>query len=468
MERLLPRRVVVEILGRSTRATFRRDGTHRLRSRGAPDAMRYTSPMLTIHVRGTAAYDRALGTLAHRGDADLARVEPEVRAILEAVRTRGDAAVHELTERFEQRHASPLVWDRDRIEEGARAFSPEGTRMLEAAAERIRRYHEKQLDRGFRYEEDGVLLGQRVRPAKAAGVYAPGGKARYPSSVLMTAVPAVVAGVPRVVLATPRPTPEILAAARIAGVHELLDAGGAQAIGALAYGTESLARVDKIVGPGNLYVACAKRLVFGIVDIDGIAGPSEILVVADDEADSRVVAADLLSQAEHDKDAYALLVTLSEAKAREVAAEVERQLAVLPRRAVAEASVRDHGCCFVAGDLAEAGRVADLLAAEHLSLQVRDPEALLEGIGAAGAAFLGDHTPEAAGDYAAGPSHVLPTGGAARFSSPLGVYDFVVRTSLIRYSREAIARQTELLAGLARMEGLEAHARAVEIRREAR
>lgn len=420
--------------------------------------------MLTIFQRGTEAYDRALAALAHRGDADLARVEPDVRAILEAVRTRGDAAVHELTERFEQRRASPLVWSREAIVEGAKAFSAEGTAMLQEAADRIRRYHERQIDRGFRYEEDGIVLGQRVRPAKAAGVYAPGGKARYPSSVLMTAVPAVVAGVPRVVLATPRPTPEILAAAAIAGVHELLDAGGAQAIAALAYGTESVARVDKIVGPGNLYVACAKRLVFGVVDIDGIAGPSEILVVADDHADPRVVAADLLSQAEHDEDAYALLVTTSDAHARAISDEVTRQLAALPRRAVAEASVRDHGLCFVAGDLVEAARVADQLAAEHLSLQVREPERMLESIGAAGAAFLGDHTPEAAGDYAAGPSHVLPTGGAARFSSPLGVYDFVVRTSIIGYSRDAIAKQTPLLTGLARMEGLEAHARAVEAR----
>ncbi|MFN9808547.1 MAG: histidinol dehydrogenase [Deltaproteobacteria bacterium] len=420
--------------------------------------------MLTILQRGTETYDRALASLAHRGDADLARVEPEVRAILEAVRTRGDAALHELTERFEKRRASPLVWSRDAIVEGAKEFSGEGTAMLRAAADRIRLYHERQLDAGFRYEEEGIVLGQRVRPARAAGVYAPGGKARYPSSVLMTAVPAVVAGVPRVVLATPRPTPEILAAAAISGVHELLDAGGAQAIAALAYGTGSVARVDKIVGPGNLYVACAKRLVFGTVDIDGIAGPSEILVVADDDADPRVVAADLLSQAEHDEDAYALLVTTSDAQARAVSDELARQLETLPRRAVAEASVRDHGLCFVAGDLAEAARVADQLAAEHLSLQVREPERMLESIGAAGAAFLGDFTPEAAGDYAAGPSHVLPTGGAARFSSPLGVYDFVVRTSIIGYSRDAIARQTALLAGLARMEGLEAHARAVESR----
>ncbi len=420
--------------------------------------------MFTIFSRGTDAYASTLAALERRGDADLAKVEPVVRAILDAVRARGDAALIGYAEQFEQRTPSRLAWDRAALVDGARALDPKIRARLEEAAARIRRYHEHQIDRGFRYEEDGVVLGQRVRPVKAAGVYAPGGKARYPSSVLMAAIPAAVAGVPRIVLATPRPTPEILAAAEIAGVTEVLDAGGAQAIAALAYGTESVRRVDKIVGPGNLYVACAKRLVFGAVDIDGIAGPSEILVVADDQADPRVVAADLLSQAEHDEEAYALLVTLSDAQARAVAGELEKQLGSLPRREIAEASIRAHGMAFVAGDLTEAARVADVLAAEHLSLQVREPEALLEHIGAAGAAFLGDHTPEAAGDYAAGPSHVLPTGGAARFHSPLGVYDFVVRTSLIRYSKEAIHAQRGLLTELARLEGLEAHARAVEVR----
>lgn len=432
------------------------------RARGGPAR----SPgVIRIHERGEEGYEAALAALARRGEADLSRVEPEVRAILDAVRARGDAAVRELTERFEGRAQAHVVvpeaeWRRD-----AERAPADVRAMLTEAAARIRRYHEHQRDGGFSYEEDGVTLGQRVRPVRAAGVYAPGGKARYPSSVLMSAIPASVAGVPRIVLATPRPTPEVLAAAAIAGVTEVLDAGGAQAIGALAHGTQTVRRVDTIVGPGNLYVACAKRLVFGLVDIEGIAGPSEILVVADDEADPAHVAADLLSQAEHDEDAYALLVTLSRAQADRVADEVARQLATLPRKDVAGASIRDHAVAFVAGDRAEAARVADLLAAEHLSLQVADPEGLLEHIGAAGAAFLGGHTPEAAGDYAAGPSHVLPTGGAARFSSPLGVYDFVVRTSLIGYSHAAIARQSELLTGLARMEGLEAHARAVEARR---
>ena len=420
--------------------------------------------MMPIVVRGTEAYESALASLSRRGEQDLAKVEAPVRAILDDVKKRGDAALRELVLRFEARTLDRVVWDREAIERGARELDPKIHARLVEAADRIRRFHEKQIDRGFRYEEDGIVLGQRVRPVQAAGVYAPGGKARYPSSVLMSAIPAAVAGVPRIALATPRPTPEILAAAVIAGVTEIIDAGGAQAIAALAYGTESVRRVDKIVGPGNIYVACAKRLVFGTVDIDGIAGPSEILVVADDEADPRVVAADLLSQAEHDEDAYALCITLSESQARAILDETTRQLALLPRREIAEASLRNHALVLVAGDLVEAARVADTLAAEHLSLQVRDPEKLLESIGAAGAAFLGDHTPEAAGDYAAGPSHVLPTGGAARFHSPLGVYDFVVRTSIVRYSKEAIHAQRGLLTDLARLEGLEAHARAVEAR----
>ncbi|MCA9604453.1 MAG: histidinol dehydrogenase [Myxococcales bacterium] len=418
-----------------------------------------------IHERGHGDYEAALTALSRRGDADLTRVEPAVRAILDAVRDRGDAAIRELTERFEGRTQAHVVVPEDEWRAVAKEAPAEVRDMLAAAGDRVRRYHEHQKDAGFAYEEEGVHLGQRVRPVRAAGVYAPGGKARYPSSVLMSAIPAAVAGVPRIVLATPRPTPEVLAAAEIAGVTEVVDAGGAQAIGALAYGTETVRRVDTIVGPGNIFVACAKRLVYGLVDIEGIAGPSEILVVADDDADPVRVAADLLSQAEHDEDAYALLVTLSRAQAERVTAEVERQLETLPRKDVAGASIRDHAVAFVAGDREEAARVADLLAAEHLSLQVADPEGLLEHIGAAGAAFLGGHTPEAAGDYAAGPSHVLPTGGAARFTSPLGVYDFLVRTSLIRYSPEAIRAQADLLEGLARLEGLEAHARAVNVRR---
>jgi histidinol dehydrogenase len=421
--------------------------------------------MLTIHTRGEPGYNETLASLSRRGDEDLARVEPEVRAILDAVRERGDQAVLEYTERFDGRRPDPLLLKREDWLKTARTVEPAIRDALTLAGERIRRYHGHQREPGFRYEEDGIELGQRVRPVASVAVYAPGGKARYPSTVLMTAIPATVAGVGRIVLITPNPTPEILAAAEVAGVTEVVDAGGAQAIAAVAYGTESIERVDKVVGPGNIYVACAKRLVFGVVDIDSIAGPSEILVVADDGADPEIVAADLLSQAEHDEAAYPLAVVLSRAKADAVDAALERQLASLPRKAIAGEAMRNNGHCFVVGDLEEAGRVATLLAAEHLSLSVADSESLLGEIGAAGAIFLGYHTPEAAGDYAAGPSHVLPTGGAVRFASPLGVYDFVVRSSLIRYSQAAIDGQSDLLEGLARLEGLEAHARAVALRR---
>lgn len=420
--------------------------------------------MLSVYERGRPGYDDVLSSLSRRGDEDLARVEPDVRAILDAVRQRGDEAVLEYTERFDGRRPDSLVWAKETWLDRAKKADPSIRRALSAAGERIRRYHEHQREQGFRYEENGIELGQRVRPVAAAAVYAPGGKARYPSTVLMTAIPATVAGVERIVLITPNPTSEILAAAEVAGVTEVVDAGGAQAIAAVAYGTETISRVDKVVGPGNIYVACAKRLVFGVVDIDSIAGPSEILVVADDDADPDIVAADLLSQAEHDEAAYPLLVTLSRTQADAIGAAVEQQLQSLPRKEIAEHAVRHNGYCFVVHDLDEAGRVATILAAEHLSLSVADPEALLDRVGAAGAIFLGYHTPEAAGDYAAGPSHVLPTGGAVRFASPLGVYDFIVRSSLIRYSPAAITAQADLLAQLARLEGLEAHARAVEAR----
>jgi histidinol dehydrogenase len=420
--------------------------------------------MLRICERGQPGYEEALASLSRRGDEDLARVEPDVRAILDAVRGRGDEAVLEYTERFDGRRPESLVLGDDAWRADARTVDPAVRQALEAAGDRIRRYHERQREPGFRYEEGGIELGQRVRPVAAAAVYAPGGKARYPSTVLMTAIPATVAGVERIVLVTPNPTPEVLAAAEVAGVTEVIDAGGAQAIAAVAYGTESIARVDKVVGPGNIYVACAKRLVFGVVDIDSIAGPSEILVVADDGADPEIVAADLLSQAEHDEAAYPLAVVLSRQQADDVDAALKRQLDELPRKAIAGEAVRNNGYCFVVGDLDEAGRVATALAAEHLSLSVEDSEAMLGKIGAAGAIFLGYHTPEAAGDYAAGPSHVLPTGGAVRFASPLGVYDFVVRSSLIRYSDAAIRGQADLLKRLARLEGLEGHARAVSLR----
>jgi len=422
--------------------------------------------MLAIALEGTPDFDAAVARLESRGESDFARVEPVVREILTAVRRGGDAAVQLYNERFGRR--APALVVRDYGGAAALARLPADARSaLELAAARIRSFHEHQRDAGFRYHEDGVTLGTRVLPVARAGVYAPGGKARYPSSVLMAAIPAHVAGVSEVLLATPlagdASDDSVFAAAHLGGIAAIVDAGGAQAIAALAYGTESVPRVDKIVGPGNLYVACAKRLVFGAVDIDGIAGPSEILVVADDEADPRFVAADLLSQAEHDEAAYPLLLCASELTARAVTREVERQLATLPRAAIARAALA-NGAALVVSTRERMAAVADALAAEHLALHVADPEAMLGGIRRAGAAFLGPSTPEAVGDYLAGPSHVLPTGGAVRFGSPLGVYDFVTRTSIIQYTAEALARHERAVCAFARLEGLEGHARAVEAR----
>lgn len=421
--------------------------------------------MMRIVHEKTEAFERERARLLGRGAADLDAVEGAVRDVLAEVRRGGDEAVRRFVERFESRKVETLF---TRVYDGAGALArllPDVRVGLETAAARIARYHEHQLTRGFRYEEDGVRLGMRERPLARVGVYAPGGKARYPSSVLMAAIPARVAGVGDIVLATPAPNDLLLAAAHLAGVTGILDAGGAQAIAALAYGTSTVPKVDKIVGPGNRYVACAKRLVFGEVGIDGIAGPSEILVLCDDTANACWVAADLLSQAEHDEVAYPLCITTSAALAEKIAAEVEVQLASLPRRTIAETSVKNQGVILVVASREAMAALADAIAPEHLALHVRDPEQLFDTIGAAGAAFVGPDTPEAAGDYLAGPSHVLPTGGAVRYGSPLGVYDFVARTSYIQYTPAALRDQTKDIAALARAEGLEAHARATEVRK---
>ncbi len=425
---------------------------------------------MRILIEGTSDFTAAVDALERRGDDDLARVEADVRAILDAVRREGDTAALRYAERFDKRRPDPLL-RRDVATAGAEALArlaPDVRAALELAAERIARFHEHERESGFRHTEEGVTLGCRVRPLERVAVYAPGGKARYPSSVLMSAVPARVAGVREILLVTPlagdASDDSLLAAAHLSGVTGLVDLGGAHAIGAVAYGTASIPRVDKIVGPGNIYVACAKRLVFGTVAIDGVAGPSEILVVCDDEADPRVVAADLLSQAEHDEAAYPLLLCTSVPMAEAVVAEVREQLTSLPRRAIAEASVERNGVALVVKSRDRLAEVADRLAAEHLSLQTRSPEELLAQVRNAGAVFLGPLTPEAAGDYVAGPSHVLPTGGTVRFGSPLGVYDFYARTSVIGYTAEALAKQGGAIAAFARLEGLEAHARAVEVR----
>jgi histidinol dehydrogenase len=422
--------------------------------------------MLATFLDGTPEFDTALARLERRGQSDFARVEPVVRDILSAVRSEGDAAVQRYNEQFGRR--APTLFFREYP--GAAALSrlpSEARQALELSASRVRAFHEHERDVGFRYEAGGVTLGLRVLPVTRAGVYAPGGKARYPSSIVMSAVPAQVAGVPEIILATPlrgdASDDPMYAAAHVSGVTAIVDAGGAQAIAALAYGTQSVPRVDKVVGPGNIYVACAKQLVVGAVGIDGIAGPSEILVIADDGADPTVVAADLLSQAEHDEAAYPLLLCSSDLMANAVRREIEVQLAVLPRAAIARPAVA-NGAAFVVRSRERMAAVADRLAVEHVAFHVADPEALLAQVRRVGAAFLGTSTPEALGDYIAGPSHVLPTGGAVRFGSPLGVYDFVTRTSTMRYSPEALARDAKAVCSLARLEELEAHARAVEAR----
>lgn len=435
--------------------------------------------MLALIPHESAAFASTLALLRDRGETDSAKVEGAVREILAAVRSDGDAAVRTYVERFEKRAVRTLFRGPGPQFDGAGALArlpAEARQALEHAASRIRRFHEVERaemfgKQGFRFEDEGRSLGLRVRPLDRVGVYAPGGKARYPSSVLMSAIPAHVAGVTEIVLATPLSSDPkdgtddmMLAAAHLAGITGILDAGGAQAIGALAYGTASVPRVDKIVGPGNAYVACAKRLVYGAVAIDSIAGPSEILVLADATAESKIVAADLLSQAEHDEDAYVLLASDSRELVEAVQVQLEQQLETLPRKAIAREALRRHGQAFVVPGRAELVQVANTVAAEHLSLQVHDPEGLLALIRHAGAVFLGALTPEAAGDYVAGPSHVLPTGGAVRFGSPLGVHDFVARTSLIRYSADALRRDERAICALARLEGLEAHARAVTIR----
>jgi histidinol dehydrogenase len=409
-----------------------------------------------------------LARLTRRGESDLERVEPAVKEILAAVRSQGDAAVLAYVEKHERRRPAQLLV-RDYDGEGALAALPPLVRQaLKLSAERVRRYHEEQKRHllGFSYTEEGITLESRVLAVSRVGVYAPGGKANYPSSVLMTAIPARVAGVEEVILACPQVSVEVRAAAHLAGVTAILDAGGAQAIAALAFGTESVPRVDKIVGPGNLYVTAAKRLVFGEVDIDGLAGPSEILVIADEHANPRWVAADLLSQAEHDEAAYALLLCQSESFVDEVRAELTRQLADLPRRAIAEASLNANGLALVVRERAELSRVASLVAAEHVAVHTREPAEVARGVLRAGAIFVGPMTPEGVGDYVAGPSHVLPTGGAVRYGSPLGVYHFLARTSLITYEASALADQATAIAAFARAEGLDAHARAVEVRLE--
>jgi histidinol dehydrogenase len=413
-----------------------------------------------------------LHELRERGRAPDPAVETAVRAILDDVRARGDAAVLAHTERLDgvRLDAETLRVSDAECDAALASLDPGVRQALALAADRITTFHARQRRESWFAEEAGTgVLGQVVRPLRRVGLYVPGGSAAYPSSVLMSALPAKVAGVVEVVMCTPvgrerAVSPAVLAAARLAGVREIYRIGGAQAIAAMAFGTASVPAVDKIVGPGNVYVATAKRLVFGVVGIDMVAGPSEILVVADETAPAAWVAADLLAQAEHDPMASAICVTSRADVARAVQAEATRQLALLPRRAIAEQAVTRFGAVIVVEDLAAAIRLANAMAPEHLELMVTDPWALLPSVRHAGAVFLGRHTPEVAGDYLAGPNHVLPTAGTARFSSPLSVDDFQTRSSLLSLTADALQRWREPVLRLAELEGLDAHARAMTIR----
>ncbi len=399
-------------------------------------------------------------------------VNQRVLDIIAAVRSRGDAAVVEFTQRFDGLQAASmadLILPRERLELALTRITVAQREALEVAAERVRSYHEKQKQGSWRYTEaDGTVLGQQVTPLDRAGLYVPGGKASYPSSVLMNAIPAKVAGVSEVVMVVPTPRGEIneivLAAACIAGVDRVFTIGGAQAVAALAYGTESVPRVDKIVGPGNIYVATAKRHVFGQVGIDMIAGPSEILVVCDGQTDPDWIAMDLFSQAEHDEDAQSILVSPDAAFLDRVADSIARLLPTMERAEIIRTSLEGRGALIQVADQAQACAVANRIAPEHLELSVADPESWLPEIRHAGAIFMGRYTAEALGDDCAGPNHVLPTSGTARFSSPLGVYDFQKRSSIINCSAEGASVLGRTASVLARGESLTAHARSAEYR----
>ena len=399
-------------------------------------------------------------------------VSAAVDAVLAAVKAKGDAALKAYTKQFNGVELEDLQVSEAELDAAWRGLDPEFIRTLELAAENIRRFHEHQVHKDFVLtDQSGILMGQRYTPIEKVGICVPSAPAAFPSTILMNVIPAKIAGVGEIVVVTPPDqngaiSPEALAAAKIAGADKIFKIGGAQAVAALAYGTESVPRVDKVVGPGGIFVATAKRKVFGQVAIDMIAGPSEILVLADGKSDAAWVAADLLSQAEHDVLASPVLVTDSQELARAVQAEVERQLELLPRREVARRAVDDNGKIIVTDDLEKAVEAANLIAPEHLELCVDDPFALLPRVKNAGSIFLGRSAPEALGDYFAGPNHTLPTSGTARFSSPLSVDDFVKKSSFLYYDQAALSPVAERIAEFARREGLEAHARSVLIRNE--
>ncbi len=419
-----------------------------------------------------ADFNQRLDTLLAWESVSDNRVAEVVADILAQVKARGDDAVLEYTNRFDRRSVAAigdLVVAPAQLQVALASITPEQRTALEVAAERIRTYHQHQLQNSWRYTEaDGTVLGQQITAMERVGLYVPGGKASYPSSVLMNAIPAKVAGVNELTMVVPAPdgelSPMVLAAAAIAGVDRVLTIGGAQAVAALAYGTQTIAKVDKIVGPGNIYVATAKRAVFGQVGIDMIAGPSEILVICDGHTAPDWIAMDLFSQAEHDEQAQAILLCPSADYLDQVEASIARLLPTLQRHDIAATSLKNRGALILVQDIDEAIAVSNRIAPEHLELSVADPDALLPHIRHAGAIFMGRHTPEALGDYCAGPNHVLPTSGTARFSSPLGVYDFQKRSSIIMCSPAGASTLAKTASVLARGEQLEAHARSAEYR----
>ena len=422
-----------------------------------------------------AGFDETLRAISDRGEMLPAGVVETVQEILADVRERGDAALCEYTEHFDRLKLEPetLEVSAAEVEQALAAVDSDTLATLQLAADRIAAFHLKQREETWlSNDEADIQLGQMVTPLDRVGIYVPGGKAAYPSSVLMNAVLAKVAGVGEIIMTVPMPdgvvNPYVLAAAHIAGVDRIFKIGGAQAVAALAYGTATVPKVDKITGPGNIYVATAKRLVFGTVDIDMIAGPSEILVINDGSGNPAHIAADLLSQAEHDELAASILITTDEVFGRQVAEELESQLEQLSRAAIARQSIDNFGAIILARDLTEATAFSNRIAPEHLELAVDKPFDLLPQIRHAGAVFLGHHTPEAAGDYLAGPNHTLPTGGTARFFSPLGTGDFVKKSSLISFSAEGLNRLGESIVKIAELEGLEAHAKSVSIRLDKR
>lgn len=416
-------------------------------------------------------FEETLQRITQRGRGFEEAIWTAVKTIVNDVALRGNAALFEYTEKFDQcdlRTDGMEVSDRE-LDQAISKVTPKDMDILALAAGRIEAFHRKQeVTSWISSDENGIELGQRVLPLERIGIYAPGGLAVYPSTVLMAAIPAKIAGVAEIILVSPAKqgglNPLIAAAAKLSGVTRIFKIGGAQAIAALAYGTESVPKVDKIVGPGNAYVNAAKKMVYGIVAIDMIAGPSEVLIIADGTADASFAAADLIAQAEHDEMASAILLTPDEKFARQVISEVNAQLVLLPKKSIAVSALESFGAVIVTKDFDEAVTIANRFAPEHLELLIDQPKQLLDRIRHAGAAFLGNFTPEAIGDYMAGPNHILPTGGTARFSSPLGVYDFVKRTSIVSFSEAALGTYGRQAARFAGMEGLEGHGHSISIR----